>query len=153
MRELFKKKHVIELAQNIDKCNLILKLLAVDYHWFDLSEKEEDFFHVYVVANNEFIEEVYLKGSNNGEIWDLEYEMEKMSRIDSKFSLYKLSLFEKEEFPRAFVLRGLGGREYYDNNFDRNYVIKKGRGGNLIPKGKNYILLKEINVFKVYDKK
>lgn len=152
MKAFIKRKHIINLAREIDKQDFILGILALDYNWFDISEKNEDFFCLYVMANKNFIEEMYLKGSNNGEIWDLELEMSLIATVESQYDIFELKLYDKDLFPRAFVLKGLGAKEYYDNNSGRNYVIKKGRGGNLIPKKEKLIKLDYISLYNIYNK-
>lgn len=152
MKAFIKRKHIISLAREIDKQDFILGILALDYNWFDISENGEDFFCLYAMANKQFIEQLYLKGSNNGEIWDLDLNMNFVANIDSKYDIYELKLYNKDLFPRAFVLRGIGAKEYYDNNSGRNYVIKKGRGGNLIPKKEKLIKLDYISLYNIYDK-
>lgn len=152
MKALIKRKHILNLARELDKVDFVLGILGIDYNWFDISEKEEDFFCLYAMANNNIIDELYLKGSNNGEIWDLELEMKLISTINPNFSIFELKLYDKDLFPRAFILKGIGSKEYYDNNNGRNYVIKKGRGGNLIPRKEKLIKLNHINLYNVYDK-
>ena len=46
----------------------------------------------------------------------------------------------------------MGEEEVYDNNDNRNYVTKRGRGGNIIPKKKKIILLNSIELYSLFDK-
>lgn len=151
MRKIVDRNHAVKIAEDLDKRDLIVGLIAVDYSWFELSEKNEDFFTAYAIVDNNFIEELYLKGSNNGEIWDLELEMKKIIDIENNYSIYEIELSDKNIFPRAFVLRGVGGTEYFDNNFGRNYVVKKGRGGNVLPLKEKLIRLAYISQYEVFN--
>ena len=150
MKRMVDRNHIIKMAKTFDKRDLIVGLVGVDYNWFELSEENEDFFYAYAIVDNNFVEELYLKGSNNGEIWDLELEMNKIDDIDKDYSLYEIELFDKNIFPRAFVLRGVGGSEYFDNNHNRNYVVKKGRGGNLLSCGDVVIKLNHISLYEIF---
>lgn len=152
MKRLIKTDYAGLIGESLIKKGHLITLLAIDYNWFDISEEDEDFFVAYALVDNNFIEEVYLKGSNNGEMWDLDLEMTKIQDIYPNYSLYQICLADKNLFPRAFVLRGIGSKEYYDNNNGRNYVIKKGRGGNLLPVEDKLIKLNHISLYNIFDK-
>jgi hypothetical protein len=88
-------------------------------------------------------------------MWDLETSFEENFRFEEnekKYGIFKLELTNKDSFPRSFVIKGVGEEEVYDNNDNRNYVTKRGRGGNIIPKKKKIILLNSIELYSLFDK-
>lgn len=153
MKTLVKEEDIFKLFDSFDKIQLDLKLLAIDYQWTDTEEK--NFYDLYVVANLEKISEVKLIASGDGEMWDLELAFDLLKTNNEngiRYGLFKLELRDKRAFPRAFVIKGLGSEETYDNNEGRNYVVKKGRGGNFIPKKNKIILLNNIELYSLFDK-
>lgn len=153
MKTLIKENDVFIVAKKLSKLDMNIRLLAVDYKWTET--EGQDFFSIYVLANSEKIDKVQLVGSLDGEMWDLERSFEEKLRFEDngkEYGIFKLELYDKESFPRSFVVKGVGEKEYYDNNSSRNYVIKKGRGGNIIPKKKKIILLNSIELYSLFDK-
>lgn len=152
MDVLVKNKIALSLARQIDKTNVDIKLLIIDYKWND---EKINFFKIYVIADNSKVSEVKLIGSGDGEMWDIEIPLtlyETFEENEKSYGLYNLELKDNKTFPRSFVLKGQGNGEVYDNNDNRNYGIKKGRGGNLIPKNGQLILLNNIELFTLFDR-
>ena len=153
MKTLIKEKDIHIIGKKIDKKGLTVKLLAVDYRWSDT--EESNFYSIYTIADLERVDKVQLVASRDGEIWDLETSFEENFRFeenDKKYGIFKLELTNKDSFPRSFVIKGVGEEEVYDNNDNRNYVTKRGRGGNIIPKKKKIILLNSIELYSLFDK-
>ena len=137
----------------MDKKDLTVKLLAVDYRWSDT--EEPNFYSIYSLADLQKVDRVQLVASRDGEMWDLETSFEEKFRFEEKgkqYGIFKLELTNKDSFPRSFVIKGVGEEEVYDNNNSRNYVTKRGRGGNIIPKKKKIILLNSIELYSLFDK-
>lgn len=153
MKTLIKDKDILKLFEGFEKSKLEMKLLAVDYKWTDTEEK--NFYDIYVIIDMDRIFDVRLIASGDGEMWDLELPfqlVEKLTENGKKYGLFSLNLRDKRVFPRSFVIKGIGNEEFYDNNEGRNYVVKKGRGGNLIPKKKKIILLNSIELYSLFDR-
>ena len=153
MKTLIKDKDILKLFEGFEKSKLEMKLLAVDYKWTDTEEK--NFYDIYVIIDMDKIFDVRLIASGDGEMWDLELPfqlVEKLTENGKKYGLFSLNLRDKRVFPRSFVIKGIGNEEFYDNNEGRNYVVKKGRGGNLIPKKKKIILLNSIELYSLFDR-
>lgn len=153
MKTLIEKKDILKLFKAIEKTELDLKLLAIDYKWTDTDEK--NFYDIYAIGDLDKFSDVRLIASGDGEMWDLELpfeQIESLSENGKKYGLFLLQLSDRRVFPRAFVIKGIGGDEVYDNNDGRNYVVKKGRGGNIIPKKKKIILLNSIELYSLFDK-
>lgn len=153
METFVKEKDILNLFVAYSKENLELKLLAIDYKWDDSGDK--NFYDIYVIANLEKVFDVRIVASGDGEMWDLELPFEHKETVienGEKFGLFNLNIRDKRIFPRAFVIKGIGTDEFYDNNEGRNYGVKKGRGGNFIPKKKKIILLNSIELYSLFDK-
>jgi len=153
MKTLIKDKYILKIFETFDKSRLEVKLLAIDYKWTD--EEEKNFYDIYVMADMDKIFNVRLIASGDGEMWDLELPFEPLEDImenGKKYGLFYLNLRDKKVFPRSFVIKGVGNEEFYDNNDGRNYVVKKGRGGNIIPTKKKIILLNSIELYSLFDK-
>lgn len=153
MKTLIKEKDIYKIGKKINKSELTVRLLAVDYSWTE--EEKENFYIIYVLADLERVDKVQLVASRDGEMWDLETSFDESFRFEEdgrKYGIFKLELINKDSFPRSFVIKGVGEKEVYDNNESRNYVIKKGRGGNIIPKKDKIILLNSIELYSLFDK-
>lgn len=153
MDTFVKEKDIVNLFVAYEKENLDLKLLVIDYKWDETEEK--NFYDIYVIANLEKVFDVRIVASGDGEMWDLELPFEHMDTVvenNKKFGLFNLNLRDKKNFPRTFVIKGIGTSDIYDNNEGRNYAVKKGRGGNFIPKKKKIILLNNIELYSLFNK-
>lgn len=153
MKTLIKEKDIYKIGKKINKSGLAVKLLVVDYSWTE--EEKENFYSIYALADLEKVDKVQLVASRDGEMWDLETSFDENFRFEENgktYGIFKLELINKDSFPRSFVIKGVGEKEVYDNNESRNYVIKKGRGGNIIPKKGKIILLNSIELYSLFDK-
>ena len=153
MKTLIKEKDIHIIGKKIDKKGLTVKLLAVDYRWSDT--EESNFYSIYTIADLERVDKVQLVASRDGEMWDLQLSFEEICRFDEEqeqYALYKLFLNQDDVFPRSFVIKGVGEQEFYDNNENKNFSIKKGRGGNIIPRRKEIILLNTVELYSIYEK-
>jgi hypothetical protein len=154
MKCLIKKMDILRIFKSMEKTKLEIRLLAMDYKWTETEEK--NFYDIYVVGDLDKLSDIRLIASGDGEMWDLELPFELAETLienNKKYGLFFLQLRDKRVFPRSFVIKGLGGgEEFYDNNEGRNYVVKKGRGGNIIPKKKKIILLNSIELYSLFDK-
>ncbi len=153
METLIKEKHIEKIAKNYTKNDLTVKLLVLDYKWEE--DGKSNFYYIYALVNVHKVDRVFLIGSRDGEMWDLQLSFEEICRFDEEqeqYALFKLFLNQDDVFPRSFVIKGVGEQEFYDNNENKNFSIKKGRGGNIIPRRKEIILLNTVELYSIYEK-
>ena len=70
METLIKEKHIEKIAKNYTKNDLTVKLLALDYKWEE--DGKSNFYYIYALVNVHKVDRVFLIGSRDGEMWDLQ---------------------------------------------------------------------------------